>query len=606
MKKYKIKGKRTSLVIISLFLIIFSLAFSTISADSQIGYEHTDNFLHTWNQNPLGEAEANIWQNVNSNYMQFFNGKNITDAIERSGWVNFVFGLGYYQGGSFKTFESDVLSNPIVIIESDNSTYWNQSVYKSEALWGAGWNREQSLNDLFMENTFWWDTNFESPHQLYYVWKFKDINILNDNSDDIFRYCYDEIISNESVTRHCPEVAIDSTSSFEENIVDSFQIIDSKTKVGHYITWDENDNIILRYDGDGEPMLLRKIENLQGYDEIKYNWIDAGQPICENGLDADGSAIMCNYHNESGSGYIYYYATLMSSGYLAYIDVNLKIGERRVVSNSTEYRGYYLFDTNTSGIPEGSNITAVSIWHGVPPVPFATGTVSDWRSGFYTCGDDCIMDDGGINNTETEFNDGNYTTLIDWDDDTGKHSPICGGNEPCESLIMLGDDVNDIAVKDFQEAFDNNRFYSVVIRDASLWSSDEEWWHLSDGVDSNGADSTNMTYLKINFTAPDYVYNETEARDAISEGINNTIPTATQYQDQQIYTVTLNNTQTTGYFDFIAILNNQTWAFNYLTGSDSYTNVNSLSYIVNVWENEKLNYDEIVTQVESLINDTKI
>ena len=61
-----------------------------------------------------------------------------------------------------------------------------------------------------------------------------------------------------------------------------------------------------------------------------------------------------------------------------------------------------------------------------------------------------------------------------------------------------------------------------------------------------------------------------------------------------------------GKFDKVAILGNQTWSFNYLTSGESYTNVNGLGIIVNIWENQTLSYSEIVAQVEGLINVTKL
>ncbi|MFH1840080.1 MAG: LamG domain-containing protein [Nanoarchaeota archaeon] len=122
-------------------------------------------------------------------------------------------------------------------------------------------------------------------------------------------------------------------------------------------------------------------------------------------------------------------------------------------------------------------------------------------------------------------------------------------------------------------------------------------------IDSAG--NLNVTAIRNVTIAANSVTNETEARQAILEGINNSIPTATIYIDQQIYTVTLSNQQTMGSFDKVAILGNQTWAFNYLTSGESYTNVNGLGTTVNIWENETLSYSQIVTQVESLIDGTK-
>ena len=51
---------------------------------------------------------------------------------------------------------------------------------------------------------------------------------------------------------------------------------------------------------------------------------------------------------------------------------------------------------------------------------------------------------------------------------------------------------------------------------------------------------------------------------------------------------------------------NQRWAFNYLTGTDTFTNIGGIGTNVNIKEMEDLYYEEIVNEVESFINDTNI
>ena len=104
------------------------------------------------------------------------------------------------------------------------------------------------------------------------------------------------------------------------------------------------------------------------------------------------------------------------------------------------------------------------------------------------------------------------------------------------------------------------------------------------------------------------VTDEAEARQAIQQGINNTIQNATVFEDQQIYVLNENSVQGTGKFDKIAILGNQTWGFNYLTGNESFTNVSGIKpgNTVNIWENQSLSYTQIVTQVGNYINQTKV
>ena len=126
------------------------------------------------------------------------------------------------------------------------------------------------------------------------------------------------------------------------------------------------------------------------------------------------------------------------------------------------------------------------------------------------------------------------------------------------------------------------------------------------GTDSRLVNITNTTIMQITLMLT--ITNEAEARQAIQQGINNTIPNASVFTDKQIYVINENNTHSRGRFDKVALLNNQTWGFNYLTGNESFTNVSGISRgnIVNIWERISLAYSQIVSQVEAFINSTKI
>jgi len=99
--------------------------------------------------------------------------------------------------------------------------------------------------------------------------------------------------------------------------------------------------------------------------------------------------------------------------------------------------------------------------------------------------------------------------------------------------------------------------------------------------------------------------NESSGRQAIMEGIQNSIPGAIIQTDQQIYVVYPEGTQTTGVFDKVATLGDQTWAFNYVTDGEEATGMSSLFTVVNVWEKSDMTYSEIVSDVESFIDETK-
>ncbi len=101
--------------------------------------------------------------------------------------------------------------------------------------------------------------------------------------------------------------------------------------------------------------------------------------------------------------------------------------------------------------------------------------------------------------------------------------------------------------------------------------------------------------------------NESEARAAIEQGAANSVLSSYQtYTDQQLYVYYLNNTQKSGRFDKVIISGNQTWAFNFLTESDTYTNIAGLyNNTLVIWENQSLTTEQITNQISALINQTK-
>ncbi len=104
--------------------------------------------------------------------------------------------------------------------------------------------------------------------------------------------------------------------------------------------------------------------------------------------------------------------------------------------------------------------------------------------------------------------------------------------------------------------------------------------------------------------------NETEERNAILQGINNSLGNVSVYYDYYIKRMNSTANQTEK-FDVVTEYQNQTWAFNYISYVESFTNMANLpasssNPVLVIWENESLNSTEITYQVESLINSTKV
>lgn len=71
--------------------------------------------------------------------------------------------------------------------------------------------------------------------------------------------------------------------------------------------------------------------------------------------------------------------------------------------------------------------------------------------------------------------------------------------------------------------------------------------------------------------------------------------------DRQIYVVDASGNHWLGRFDKVTWRNNQTWAFNYKTPPETFTNMPSLKNVVNVWENQSLTLQQVYDQVSAFI-----
>jgi hypothetical protein len=103
------------------------------------------------------------------------------------------------------------------------------------------------------------------------------------------------------------------------------------------------------------------------------------------------------------------------------------------------------------------------------------------------------------------------------------------------------------------------------------------------------------------------VGNETSGRLAIVQGIQNVLGnSAIIYTDQQVYIRNSTNYQQLSRFDKVTKFGNQIWAFNYVTGTESFTNMPSLGITFNVLEMANTSTDSITTTVSNFINQTKV
>ena len=107
----------------------------------------------------------------------------------------------------------------------------------------------------------------------------------------------------------------------------------------------------------------------------------------------------------------------------------------------------------------------------------------------------------------------------------------------------------------------------------------------------------NITYI----TNP---ANESDGRIAIEQGIYNTINTSINTGQQVYFTNATANTHSLNKFDKYTQKLNQSWAFNYVTEGESFTNLPGWVNRLIVWENNTLTTDQITAQVTGTVTNT--
>ncbi|MBI1969112.1 hypothetical protein HYS48_00320 [Candidatus Woesearchaeota archaeon] len=164
---------------------------------------------------------------------------------------------------------------------------------------------------------------------------------------------------------------------------------------------------------------------------------------------------------------------------------------------------------------------------------------------------------------------------------------------------------------------DDTSFYLFNRSNTTLSPENKNLYHfgLLDGDlnDVYRIDNLTIQYFAIQRPSVELTQEETQngateskGRIAIEQGINSSLETNRSiFTDQKVYIRYPNNNQKWGSFDKVAMKGVQRWAFNYVTGTEQFTNIVNLNNRVLIWENQSLTSDEIREQVSRLINQTE-
>jgi len=98
--------------------------------------------------------------------------------------------------------------------------------------------------------------------------------------------------------------------------------------------------------------------------------------------------------------------------------------------------------------------------------------------------------------------------------------------------------------------------------------------------------------------------NETQGDEATKQGILNAISQPEIHDEQQVYEVLADGTQTISSFDKFTTYQGQSWAFNYITSGEGFTSMGNVSTSFFVSEMTNLTTIQITQEVEQFINST--
>lgn len=292
--------------------------------------------------------------------------------------------------------------------------------------------------------------------------------------------------------------------------------------------------------------------------------------------------IVLNASNTTWNGYLHHNAT----HYFRYDNpFILKIGHffRNTTTfiNDT-YRSIIEFDTST--IPKNASIQKIDL------TTYSTqaGTVGNNNISIHP-----------LEKNNTQYSTENQTCL----GNCNHHADAGNGTLYTSKNTTAGYNTFnlDTSINEFTTALQTQSWFSY-----GLSSHDGESQHVHGNQDARIASKDYPTPNNRPFLNITYILNqanETQARTAIETAIQNTLGTQNQ-TNKQIYVV--KGTHSFNTFDMYTEKNNQSWTFNYITGTETFTNLPSLFRVLNVWENQTLTTTQITEQVTNFITNTTI
>jgi len=594
---------------------------------SSLGYEYLDNnnVLHMWND-------------YDDYYFNTTSGIQLTNHYNEY-WTKNVLCIGYFNATDWNNIKCvDKLTNFNQSVVSDGATFINYTLWKNISYLSYNFKVTLRYNlelgkDKIRIQPFVTNLGISIPQNLGFAWRVEDIHIGYTYPDDFLT-----VLNKSNQITEYDNLSNKPLNKVFTNVnIYPFYIIDDIPPV-----YESNGSVLFEWDNSLTYRLIVKDESLfynapvtlaiqvgslgSGQElSTTFFWHDAPCSVnCQGGNSITGASSSCT--NCTGIE--------PEDKRLMRCRVDTSFGDGTCTTSAGCKLKWQYNQTDQGGafvnIPDYDSTVWTRIMCnatlGINGCEIGSPATDVWKYQYPICKEQYIT------KVRCNFN-GNYiSSTSDFtcvDTLTPNHyfeSDNSSGSVPEGMLVMTGvrwfdNGTLDTAVLRTNKTgvWQNESYLKITPSPACQDECDQENWKWANITISTAGysgknicwqqwanDTNNNWNTTMQARCFDVSVNETDGGLAIEQGIRNALPSASIFTYQQIYTINASTgTQSKGKFDKVALWKNQTWAFNYVTTGESFTNIGNLGRTVMIWENSSLSSNQITHQVEVLINSTR-
>lgn len=300
-----------------------------------------------------------------------------------------------------------------------------------------------------------------------------------------------------------------------------------------------------------------------------------------------------------------------SSGYFNYVNGTKLSQSTSTASDIGNPLGFYIGRTGYAG-------SATQLKGMIDEIGFWNRSLTDTeRSNLWNDGVGIFASDGLFSDIPPEITFYNMTSeggegCTNWNTDksnactTSDTTPTVSINTNKKAYCRIG--VSDLNYTDMGSSRNcsggGTKSLTCTLTEQDILTQETSYVYIGCQNQFGGENSTSTSRaLKVSLSNAD---TESPGRNAIVSGIQNALISGyTIYTDQKVYARNSANNQSVGVFDKVVKWMNKIWAFNYITGNQSYVNMFNITPVLYTLEMTNQTSIQINTTVYQLIMDTK-